>query len=758
MDAGTKQLADILNGNRVLEVPYYQRSYVWKEDQWSRFLSDMEYITSTGRDYFLGSIILKQQPTGISPFDVQSIIDGQQRFTTFALFFKSLCLKTDDPETFESKFMVRDRKTKTRHIAIRHSINDRKDFEAIVALKKDVPYEPEITSNITRAYNYFRENINPDKIDVDILLNHVIFIGISLQQGEDEQVIFDTINSLGVRLTTGELLKNYFFTESTREEYEEFWAPIFEKDREMANYWDSEIVSGRLKRANIDFFFTAYLNIKIQDPAIKVSADHKVRYRRSEGLFNNYKDLISTYNLDKTTMIYNILEYALLYHDNINPDIAQGEIPGTPGIERINFLIFVLEYTTIVPYVLYLLKNVADVAERNAMFGYIESYILRRQICKSDNKNFSDLFSENLILNQVTTLEALKDYIENKDDFQALALPRDRKVIKACHDKSYPNKKALAILYLLETAIREGKPHATKLYPFERYSLEHLMPKSWKENWPLPECVTEEDRDDAVSCLGNLAMLPQKLNTSISNASWATKKAGNGRNQGIVFYASDIETLANVVTKHSWDETTISERADWIAAKAIEIWPSYLPEEDEEDSSEASDIGNSGSNSAGAFTHDRTKFSLNGAPATSKRQFVLDVVKAYVQKHPDKTFAELKKIFHTDLCSPGFKCIGMICSEAEHTSWDNKYKNKRYSIGQPDGRLCSADGIYFYVNTQWAIDGMDGIIKLAKSEGFKVTRQERSTPRGEADIKEVQDNIATSIAGGSIDIPVKIKP
>ena len=38
MDAGTKQLADILNGNRVLEVPYYQRSYVWKEDQWSRFL------------------------------------------------------------------------------------------------------------------------------------------------------------------------------------------------------------------------------------------------------------------------------------------------------------------------------------------------------------------------------------------------------------------------------------------------------------------------------------------------------------------------------------------------------------------------------------------------------------------------------------------------------------------------------------------------------------------------------------------------
>ena len=720
MDAGKKQLADILNGNRVLEVPYYQRSYVWKEEQWSRFISDMEYITSTNKDYFLGSIILKQQPTGISPFDIQSIIDGQQRFTTFALFFKSLCLKTDDPKTFEDKFMVWDRKEKAHKIAIRHSINDRKDFEAIIDLQEDAPYHPSVESNITRAYNYFHKNINPEKIDVDILLNHVIFIGISLQQGEDEQVIFDTINSLGVRLTTGELLKNHFFTESTREEYEELWAPIFEKDREMANYWDAEVVSGRLKRPNIDFFFAAYLNIKIQDPAIKVSADHKMRYRRSVGLFNNYKDLISTYNLDKKTMIYDILEYALLYHDNINPDIATGEIPGTPGIERMNFLIFVLEYTTIVPYVLYLLKNVPDVAERNAMFGYIESYILRRQICKSDNKNFSDLFAENLILNQVTTLEALKNYIENKDDSQALALPRDKKVIKSCHDKSYPNKKALAILYLLETAIREGKPHATKLYPFERYSLEHLMPRSWKENWPIPEGVTEEDREDVISCLGNLAMLPQKLNTSISNASWATKKAGNGRNQGIVFYASDIETLADVVTKPEWNETMISERADWIADKAVGIWPSYLPEEDEGQNA-AAEGGNATTRTVRNSNQDRTQYSLNGNPATSKSQFVLDIVKAYVANHPEKTFEELEEVFPISLCSKGYKFLGLLCSEEKHAAWDNKYKDKRYSIGQPDGTLTSADGIKFYVNTQWSIDGMPGIVKLAKAEGFKVT-------------------------------------
>ena len=32
MDAGKKKINDILNGNRQLVIPFFQRSYVWKED------------------------------------------------------------------------------------------------------------------------------------------------------------------------------------------------------------------------------------------------------------------------------------------------------------------------------------------------------------------------------------------------------------------------------------------------------------------------------------------------------------------------------------------------------------------------------------------------------------------------------------------------------------------------------------------------------------------------------------------------------
>lgn len=63
------------------------------------------------------------------------------------------------------------------------------------------------------------------------------FVRIDLNADEDEQQIFNTINSLGVNLTTSELLKNYFFSRDTISEYEAKWASVFEKDDDAKSYW-----------------------------------------------------------------------------------------------------------------------------------------------------------------------------------------------------------------------------------------------------------------------------------------------------------------------------------------------------------------------------------------------------------------------------------------------------------------------------------------------------------------------------------------
>lgn len=36
MKAGKILISGIFNGSRLLEVPFYQRAYVWQEEQWER--------------------------------------------------------------------------------------------------------------------------------------------------------------------------------------------------------------------------------------------------------------------------------------------------------------------------------------------------------------------------------------------------------------------------------------------------------------------------------------------------------------------------------------------------------------------------------------------------------------------------------------------------------------------------------------------------------------------------------------------------
>jgi uncharacterized protein with ParB-like and HNH nuclease domain len=283
MDAGKRTINDIFNGNRILEIPFFQRSYVWGEEQWERLLEDMENISHSNKPYFLGSVILKQQSTttGNRVGDKRTLIDGQQRLTTLSIFFKVLALKTGDDYEFNRMFKLRDL------IAIQHNHNDIDAYELVMNLseRKDI----EGSDNITKAYKYFQENLNIDKLDINNILSKILFVGIDLDENEEEQQIFDTINSLGVKLTTAELLKNYFFNRDEISTYNTYWKRVFEKDEETKNYWDTEIKNG--KRAFIDLFFYSYLQIKIQDKTLEVKAEDKIEFQKLTNFLSPIKVL-----------------------------------------------------------------------------------------------------------------------------------------------------------------------------------------------------------------------------------------------------------------------------------------------------------------------------------------------------------------------------------------------------------------------------------------------------------------------------------
>lgn len=61
MQANTVKIQEVFQSNIVLKIPYFQRSYVWDEGNWERFLSDMLDLPETNDNYFLGSVILKKR-------------------------------------------------------------------------------------------------------------------------------------------------------------------------------------------------------------------------------------------------------------------------------------------------------------------------------------------------------------------------------------------------------------------------------------------------------------------------------------------------------------------------------------------------------------------------------------------------------------------------------------------------------------------------------------------------------------------------
>jgi len=567
MDAGKRTINDIFNGNRILEIPFFQRAYVWREDQWERLLEDLKYVSKTNKPYFLGSVILKQKPTSSTGSgDLRTVIDGQQRLTTLNIFFKVLCLKQGIPSMFDRIFRL----MSTNKIALLHNHMDIASFESILNLNDLIDIED--TDNITGAYQYFKEYIIAEDFDIQNILLRVLFVGIDLDSSEDEQQIFDTINSLGVKLTTAELLKNYFFNREDLKNYDKYWKNIFEKDKEQQEYWDNEITTGRFKRTFIDLFFYAYLQIKIQEDGLEVTTEDKTEFAKVDTLFESYKKFIKEYDVDKNDILLEITEYAALFHENFNYDVINSELTSDYGIERINAIIWGLETTTLLPYALYILKNVPDEKEQKDLFEIIESYLMRRMVVHLTTKNYNQLFNERLISNEILTKEEFVSYINRNPD-NVNYCPNNGE-LKEGFDKAYlVNKQSAGILYMIESKIRNRSRHATMLLGINDYSLEHLMPKKWENNWgKISNKELRDIRNRKLLTLGNLAIIPQSLNASIRDSNWKTKKKGKLDKPGLIYYSAGIETLAPYLELEEWNESEIEKRAKFLYNKAVKIW------------------------------------------------------------------------------------------------------------------------------------------------------------------------------------------
>ena len=431
MRADAYSIRSLIQTDICYRIPIFQRRYVWKEEQWERFAEDMDSLLDDDRKYFLGSLILKGEALGEQDQDnyireKYIVIDGQQRLTTLFIYMKLLFLKTGCIDDFAYDYC---RNRQLNQPILDHNSDDTAPFRDV--LSREIFAEiNNPKSNIEKAHNFFVNHLKKYGDDTETIGHlrrtieqRVNFVGIKLEVGENnEQQIFDTINNLGVDLDTAELLKNFLFIRQEDEQRyrrEGGWKSMFDSD-EAQIFWkrDTEKSRQNVKKENknIEQFLNAYVRIKMY-------GDYKERFTEQRRktlvkLANTYdacKDLVEVCGVSRQDLADEIIEYARLFKEHFVMDKLDEPIKSYHCIERIIYIILATKKYSLVPYVLFLLKNVSDQNELDMISKYLESYVVRRILAaNTKDKSYSDLFGESLISQNITTAQGLKDYIRNR--------------------------------------------------------------------------------------------------------------------------------------------------------------------------------------------------------------------------------------------------------------------------------------------------------------------------------------------------------
>ena len=420
----------------------------------------------------------------------------------------------------------------------------------------------------------------------------ITFVAIILDGQDDEQQIFDTINSLGVDLTIDELMKNFLYEIDDEDAYKHNWKPAFD-DRDVRKFWGTDDAARKQvatdENKTITNFFYDFVRIKMWDFKDKKGFDRKV-FAQKNHIFNTCKAFVEVFHADKQELANEIIEYSKLYHKYFNKKNLDIRIPMTPCIERVA-CIAMANVPSITPYLLYILKNVPDLNERNKIFGYIEKYLVRRMVCFNgdQNKNYVEFFGETLTGNRLDSYDKLKDYIERIDDTKNQRMPSDDEVRLSIHQRTYGGDDLLPRLfyYLQESANR----FMANMGGFNYFLAENIIPKPTKaseQNYPPhADPRREQERQIRIKSLGNFILLHQIYYPNITdeevkkeerkkfekevkkhtNDKWVDKKLS------LVASSQNVICSNWLSTRTGWGEAEIDERHRKLVEVIKQVWP-----------------------------------------------------------------------------------------------------------------------------------------------------------------------------------------
>jgi hypothetical protein len=251
-----------------------------------------------------------------------------------------------------------------------------------------------------------------------------------------------------------------------------------------------------------------------------------------------------------------------------------------------SYRIRVLDSSTLTPVILHLREHHAeDASEFLTAIDFLESYLVRRAVCRLTSKAYNRVFPGLLhkLMDEGPTASVVRSYLsELGGDSQVW--PSDRSFEDAWLTKpAYETLragKARMILEAIEQGMRDPKYHEIENIP-TTLQIEHVLPRGWSEtDWPLmlkegfsPEAA-KVLRANALHTFGNLTLVTKKLNPSMSNSSFAIKRPEITRS--LLALNNHFGRAKYLSPDCHWTEDDIADRARELFALALKIWPGPL--------------------------------------------------------------------------------------------------------------------------------------------------------------------------------------
>ena len=429
------------------------------------------------------------------------------------------------------------------------------------------------------------ENEIPRELKLDAiwqsLLEEFKVVEIVLDDGDDAQVIFETLNDRGEPLLAADLIRNNIFQRADATIGSDAAEKLFAKHWKSFEdpFWFLLEKQGRYKKQRIEFFIANFIAGKIAgDVTIsKLFSEYKGFLRPRKGSTQPRYATISD-------EIQDVEKFGAIYKELI-------ERTSESALSKFSQKLRLWDVTTVNPLAMRLWAEPGlTTEEKDQALKMLLSLIVRRAVCKLSTKNYNNLFLTFIaqLDNNGWTLDGFKEAIVSQKS-ESGRFPIDIEFEKALRSEpiyqSLGSAKTRALLIEIELFKRGKKQESNQIS--DDLTVEHVLPSEWRKHWtfsdgtvPTPADFNmswynsvEDDsavgkivkRDRLKHTLGNLTLVTQSFNSTLNNHPFDVKKP-EYEDQAILMLTKDI------VKKSSWSEEDIEDRSALLAPLALSIW------------------------------------------------------------------------------------------------------------------------------------------------------------------------------------------